>query len=299
MKKNKVLLIFSLILILIVSVACQNETVEPEDTDQPDQVTPDNNEDVDGENNSDDEELGDDSEVNGDNEVEEIPEDEEKEPLYQINQENSAVEPIDDANKQVVLITIDDVPDKNGLEMAHILKGLEAPAIFFVNGHFIQTEEKQDELREIHEMGFAIGNHTYSHPNLGEISEEEQRKEIVELNDLIEEVIGERPKFFRAPHGVNTDYSRQVVEEEGMTLMNWSYGYDYFTPYMDKEKLTEAMITGEGPEAGVDYSLLKPGANLLMHDREWTKEALADIITGLRDQGYETVDPDLILTPTE
>src|SRR5690625_1643523 len=156
--------------------------------------------------------------------------------------------------------------------MAHILADLDAPAIFFVNGHFIQTEEKQAMLKEIHDLGFAIGNHTYTHPVLSDISEAEQRQEIVELNDLIEDITGERPKFFRAPHGVNTDYSTQVVAEEGMVMMNWTYGYDYFEPYMDKDKLAEAMITGEGPEVDVNYSLLKPGANLLMHDREWTKE---------------------------
>lgn len=81
-----------------------------------------------------------------------------------------------------------------------------------------------------------------------------------------------------------------------MIVMNWSYGYDYFTPYMDKDKLIEAMVTGEGPEVDVPYSLLKPGANLLMHDREWTNEALRDIVEGLREQGYEIVDPELIET---
>lgn len=84
-----------------------------------------------------------------------------------------------------------------------------------------------------------------------------------------------------------------------MILMNWTYGYDYFEPYMDADKLAEAMISGEGPEVDVDYSLLKPGANLLMHDREWTNEALERIVNGLRDSGYEIVDPHLIQTLDE
>ena len=70
----------------------------------------------------------------------------------------------------------------------------------------------------------------------------------MKLNDLIEEVIGERPKFFRAPHGANTDFSKQLALEEGMVVMNWTYGFDYFPQYMDAEKLKEAMITGKGPE---------------------------------------------------
>lgn len=218
------------------------------------------------------------------------------EPQYQLNQNTWAIEPIDSANEKVVLLTIDDAPHKYGLEMAKTLKELGVNAIFFVNGHFIDTEEEQAVLKEIHDMGFVIGNHTYNHQKLSDVSNEKQREEIVKLNDLVEEIIGERPKFFRAPHGVNTDFSKQVAKEEGMLLMNWTYGYDYFDPYMDPEKLTEAMVTGKGPEVDVPYSLLRPGANLLMHDREWTSEALADIVKGFQEQGYEIVDPSLIET---
>lgn len=215
---------------------------------------------------------------------------------YEINQENWSITPIDDANDQVVLLTIDDAPDKYALEMAKTLQSLDAKAIFFVNGHFLETTEQQEMLKEIYDMGFAIGNHTYSHPVLPDITDEEQKEEIVSLSNKVEEIIGERPKFFRAPHGAFNDYTKELVKEEGMALMNWSYGYDYFKPYQDKEKLTTAMVTGEGPEVDVPYSLLKPGANLLMHDREWTAAALHDIVVGLRDKGYEIVDPKLIKT---
>ncbi|MFB1051893.1 polysaccharide deacetylase family protein [Paraliobacillus sp. JSM ZJ581] len=214
---------------------------------------------------------------------------------YEIN-ENSSVIPVNDADENVVLLTIDDAPDKYALEMANTLKDLDANAIFFVNGHFLNTDEQKETLKKIHEMGFEIGNHTMTHANLTKIDEQTQRQEIVSLSDLIEEVIGERPKFFRAPHGANTDYSRELVKKEKMILMNWTYGYDYFAPYQDAEKLKKAMISGEGPEVGEEYSLLKPGANLLMHDREWTNAAMADIVIGLRDKGYTMVNPRAIKT---
>lgn len=221
---------------------------------------------------------------------------EEIEPEYEVNSDTWSIDPIDDANENIVLVTIDDAPDKHALEMAETLKDLEVNAIFFVNGHFLETDEKKEILKKIYDMGFVIGNHTYSHPNLSNISPEEQREEISKVSDMVEEITGERPTFFRAPHGVNTDTSRKVVEEENMILMNWTYGYDYFKPYEDKDKLTEAMISGKGPEVDVDYSLLKPGANLLMHDRDWTNAALYDIVTGLQDKGYDMIDPLLIKT---
>jgi peptidoglycan/xylan/chitin deacetylase (PgdA/CDA1 family) len=217
-------------------------------------------------------------------------------PQYRIANDWSLTPINEGTNDKIVLLTIDDAPDKYALEMAKTLKELNAGAIFFVNGHFLDTPEEKEVLKQIHDMGFIIGNHTYSHAYLPDITEDEQKNEIIRVNDLVEEIIGERPKFFRAPNGANTDYTKQLAKDEKMVLMNWSYGYDYFNPYMDKEKLTKAMVTGEGPDVDVPYSLLKPGANLLMHDRKWTNEALKDIVLGLREKGYEIVDPHLIET---
>nr|WP_246187669.1 polysaccharide deacetylase family protein [Ornithinibacillus caprae] len=284
------------VLFFILLVACNDENSVPEEntSDDVEQENKDSEEDTKNEEDEDEKDLD-----------EEVPESEENsevvEPKYKID-ENASVVPVEDGvNENVVLLTIDDAPDKYSLEMAKKLKELEAGAIFFVNGHFIDTEEEQETLKQIHEMGFVIGNHTYNHPLLSDLEgkDDQQREEIVGLNNVIEEIIGERPAFFRAPNGVNTDYSRQLALEEEMVLMNWTYGYDYFKPYMDAEKLTTAMVTGEGPEVDVPYSLLKPGANLLMHDREWTNDALEEIVTGLREQGYEIVDPHLIQTISE
>lgn len=217
-------------------------------------------------------------------------EDETEQPIdtkYEISDTWSIVPIDDDANEEVVLVTIDDAPDEHALEMAKTLKELDVNAIFFVNGHFLETDEEKADLKEIHDMGFLIGNHTYSHPFLPDLSEQEQKEEIIKVNDMVEETLGERPKFFRAPNGANTDYSKQIVEEEDMVLMNWSYGYDWEPEYQSKEAITDIMLNTE---------YLGDGANLLMHDREWTAAALHDIVTGIQDKGYEMVDPKLIQT---
>ncbi|MFK3937085.1 polysaccharide deacetylase family protein [Alkalihalobacillus sp. NPDC078783] len=208
-------------------------------------------------------------------------ESEEVEKEYKINDVIWTVEPIEDADSEVVLLTIDDAPDQHAVEMAETLKEKDVSAIFFVNGHFLHTDEEKERLKEIHNMGFEIGNHTATHPDLKAISEEEQREEIVSVNDQVEEIIGERPRFFRAPFGSNTDFSKDLVAEEGMTLMNWTYGYDWEVDYQTADALADIMVNNE---------FVQNGANLLMHDREWTNEALSDIVDGLRDKGYEFVD---------
>jgi peptidoglycan/xylan/chitin deacetylase (PgdA/CDA1 family) len=209
------------------------------------------------------------------------------EPKYIVNESNWTVEPIDIANEKVVLFTIDDGPDKYGLEMAKLLKEKSVSAIFFVNGHFIDTPEEKAILKQIHELGFPIGNHTWNHKNLRKLTEQEQYEEIVSVSEEIGKIIGEKPKFFRAPFGANTEYAREVVRQEGMVLMNWTYGYDFMKEYMNKEALEDIMV---------NTNLLTDGANLLMHDREWTYQALPEIIEGIQGKGYEIVDPNLIET---
>lgn len=216
---------------------------------------------------------------------EEIKEQIETSPLYVLNSDHT-VSPIDETgNKKVVLLTIDDAPNRYSVEMANLLKEKDINAIFFVNGHFINNDAGKEKLKTIYDLGFEIGNHTMNHPNLRNLAEEKQRQEIIELNNLIEEITGERPRFFRAPFGVNTDVSRQVVEEESMQWMNWTYGYDFEKGYMEKEALAEIMV---------NTTLLRSGANLLMHDHPWTLEALPLIIAGLEEKGYGFVDPKTI-----
>ncbi|WP_108584442.1 polysaccharide deacetylase family protein [Paenisporosarcina sp. OV554] len=203
-------------------------------------------------------------------------------PLYKLNEANWAFKPIADAPSKVVLLTIDDAPDKRSLEMAKTLKELNAPAIFFVNGHFLDTDEEKAVLKEIHAMGFAIGNHTQTHANLKDLTEEQQRAEIMQVSEKVEAIIGEKPKYFRAPFGSNTDFSKALVKEQGMLLMNWTYGYDWVSEYQDAKALTGIMVNSE---------FLTNGANLLMHDRVWTAAALKGIVEGLRGKGYEMIDP--------
>lgn len=278
--KLKVVYIMFVLLFVLAACSAQSETDEQAD----------NGQEVQQDNSVDEEQAGDEASKVDEDQASE-PDDEVKEgaeleppaePLYKINPTNYSIQPIGEADPKVVLLTIDDAPDKRALEMAKTLKRLDAPAIFFVNGHFIETDEKRAILKEIYEMGFVIGNHTKTHANLKSLTEEEQREEIVSVSNTVEEVTGERPRFFRAPFGVNTDFSRSLAEQEGMQLMNWSYGYDFVKEYMTKEKIADIMVNTE---------LLSNGSNLLMHDREWTADALEEIVNGLREKGYEFVDP--------
>ena len=213
---------------------------------------------------------------------------EQQEFLYEVNSNNYNLEAIKDGTeKQVALLTIDDAPDKHAVEMAKQLKEIEAPAIFFINGMFIESDEGKAKLKEIYDLGFEIGNHTQTHADLKKITEQQQNEEILTTSRLIEEVTGEKPRFFRAPFGSNTDYSRSLAKQENMTLMNWTYGYDWVKEYQDSDALKDIMLNTE---------FLHNGANLLMHDRDWTNDAIVGIAEGLREKGYTLIEPKTIIS---
>lgn len=220
---------------------------------------------------------------------------------YYIDPETSSVLPAnEDANPNVVLATVDDVPRKlpetptSSVEEAQAMADRGIYGIFFVNGMYLQGEDGEEgrqALKEIADMGHVIGNHTLTHYSLDQVPDEETlRHEIIGNQDIIEEVIGYRPQFFRPPHGIEIPELEEILEEENMVSMNWSYGFDWDENYSDPETLADVMVNTE---------FLSPGANLLMHDLTWTNEAMPAILDGIQAKGYEFVDARDIATRDE
>ncbi|MGH2118803.1 polysaccharide deacetylase family protein [Aerococcus sp. L_32] len=220
---------------------------------------------------------------------------------YYIDPETSSVLPAnEDANPNVVLATVDDVPRKlpetltSSVEEAQAMANRGIYGIFFVNGMYLQGEDGEEgrqALKEIADMGHVIGNHTLTHYSLDQVPDEETlRHEIIGNQDIIEEVIGYRPQFFRPPHGIEIPELEEILEEENMVAMNWSYGFDWDENYSDPATLADVMVNTE---------FLSLGANLLMHDLTWTNEAMPAILDGIQVKGYEFVDARDIATRDE
>lgn len=219
---------------------------------------------------------------------------EEREVVYEyaVNPDIFTIEPLDSSgDPDVVLLTFDDSPqppDSYTLAISETLQAKDANAIFFVMGQFLEDEEAQEIIRTVSEMGFEIGNHSYSHADFHTLTYEEQLEEITHTNDMVEAITGKRPRFLRAPYGLYNSDTLAICETEDMTMMNWSYGYDWEPDYMNGPALEEIMVHSE---------YLNSGSNLLMHDRPWTAQAIGGIIDGLRAKGYGIVDPTIIASP--
>lgn len=190
-----------------------------------------------------------------------------------------------DGETKVVLLTFDDGPKDEDM-VGRLLETLDkhgAKAIFFLNG--TRIEAKPELAVRIYENGHAIGNHAWDHIVLPGESEETINRQIMDVQNLVKELIGEAPRFFRPPHGAGNDYIRAKVKEEGMLYMTWSNGSkDWMEGYQTPESVVEQVL-----------DQLHPGSNILMHELPWTVEALDTLLTRLKELGYAFLDPGAIL----
>ena len=214
------------------------------------------------------------------------PEPAEPEPLYRMNAAYDIV-PIDPdhTDKRVVLLTFDDGPKSADtlLPMLDTLDRYEAKAIFFVNGY--RVEKNPDLLKEIHDRGHAVGNHSWDHIPLGKENSETVRDQIGRVQDIVRELTGEAPRFFRPPHASGGEDVRRIAGEFGLLYMTWSNGSLDWDLGKVKEK--------DRPQAVIDNVMkqLRPGSNILMHELPWTAEALDGLLAAIRGEGYRFVDP--------
>jgi peptidoglycan/xylan/chitin deacetylase (PgdA/CDA1 family) len=79
--------------------------------------------------------------------------------------------------------------------------------------------------------GHQIGHHTWSHPNLLEITSAEIKSEVDQLNDALNNIIGGYPKYFRPPFFSFNDAVIAQIASYGMYVVNsdidtldWDYG---------------------------------------------------------------------------
>ncbi|GIQ71054.1 polysaccharide deacetylase family protein [Xylanibacillus composti] len=200
---------------------------------------------------------------------------------YYMNSVYRIVPKEDGVENKVVLLTFDDGPKEQAMitSMIDTLAKHDAKAIFFVNG--FRVEKQPELLVQLHEAGHAIGNHSWDHIELGKATDEEINRQLEDVQSIVQETIGSAPKFFRPPFASSNDYVRQKAKEEGMLFMTWSNGS------LDWDR------NHQTPEAVVNNVLeqLHPGANILMHELEWTAEALDTLLTRLTEEGYTFLDP--------
>ncbi len=184
-----------------------------------------------------------------------------------------------DTREKVIYLTFD-AGYENGCTPAILdaLKKHQAPAAFFVVGNYISS--CPDLVQRMVEEGHIVGNHTYSHPDMSQISTREAfEKELSGVEQLYEELTGEpMKKYYRPPQGKYSTANLEMARDMGYTTFFWSLAYVdwYQDDQPTKEEAFEKLL-----------GRIHPGAIVLLHSTSSTNaEILDELLTRWEEMGY-------------
>lgn len=138
---------------------------------------------------------------------------------------------------KLIAFTFDDAPPSSMSDEAvkiplifiDTLNKYEGAGTFMVQGNCIDRNGT-GILKYALNHGFELGNHTYSHPHLPELSDEEIREEMEKVNTQLNDLLGVRPKFIRAGYNDIDDRVLSIAKEENLALITQTAfigDYDY------------------------------------------------------------------------
>lgn len=178
-----------------------------------------------------------------------------------------------------VALTFDDGPGPYTLRLVAELNKLKVHATFFAVG----SQERYFSEGTVAEVqsGDVVGDHTETHPMMGQLSPHDQYNQLFEQMAQVEVVGAKRPRLFRPPYGSFSATTFKELHHLRLLMVLWSVDTgDYALP--GTEAIVQRVLAGA-----------KPGAIVLMHDaggeRSQTIAALPAIVAGLRKRGLKPV----------
>jgi peptidoglycan/xylan/chitin deacetylase (PgdA/CDA1 family) len=191
---------------------------------------------------------------------------------------------------KVVALTFDDGPQPPYTgRILDILDRYGVTATFFCVG--MNASVHTEELARMKAAGHGLGNHTWSHPYVPDLSASELSAQIARTDEAIEAATGLRCSLFRPPYGAHDQKLVDLMKATpgGPILAFWNADADDWT------------MPGAETIATTLLEKIQPGSIALLHDgggdRSQTAEAVPLVIEGLLGQDYRFVQiPDLIKT---
>ena len=178
-------------------------------------------------------------------------------------------------------LTYDDGPSSSvTFKLLDILKAENVTATFFVVGRGLEDPEGARAVKRIISDGHELGSHSYSHPRLTELSNDQIQEEIQKTENIISSVAGKRPTYFRAPYGLINENIANIVISKGYKIVDWSIDSK------DWDLLNSSKIQ----DVFERYAAPKESYNILFHDIfDESVAAQKHVIKKLRSLGYRFV----------
>ncbi|MEI5906226.1 polysaccharide deacetylase family protein [Bacillus spongiae] len=148
------------------------------------------------------------------------------------------------------------------------LKKHQVFATFFLEGRWVK--ENPDLAKMIVDAGHEVGNHSYSHPNMKNLSSAEIQRELTKTNEIIESTIGKRVKWFAPPSGSFGEEVVDIAASMHMKTILWSVDtIDWQKPSVNV--MIERVV-----------KKVHPGAMILMHPTQPTADAMEQLIIEIK-----------------
>jgi len=189
-----------------------------------------------------------------------------------------------DPSRREVAITFDDGPFPIYTTLLlDTLARLGIKATFFLVGEQVQHYPylAQATVRAGHE----IGNHTFHHVRLSQLPEQQIEDEITRAQEVITEVTGVRPRYFRPPGGKFAFPVLRAASALGLTTVFWTANSgDYEHPGM---AVLEGKILGRVGSGGIlllhegvaQTIRVLPHATAMLRQRGLTPTSLSDLLS--------------------
>lgn len=161
-------------------------------------------------------------------------------------------------------------------QILDVLKEKNVQAIFFVTYDF--AKDNPDLIRRMIDEGHIVGNHSYRHYTMDEVSDEVAREEVTYLHDYMEKEYGYTMSYFRFPKGEFSERALGIVNDLGYKSVFWSFAYADWD--VDKQP--------DETKAFTDIcESTHPGEIILLHAVSKTNaDILGKVIDDIVQQGY-------------
>ena len=125
-------------------------------------------------------------------------------------------------DEKMIALTFDDGPHpKETLEILDVLDKYKVKATFFVVGKHCNWY--REPLIRAAKEGHEIGNHTFNHPDISNLSSNEIKKELKMCEETIVKLTGKKPTLFRPPFGsYNQNELGKIAKESGYKIVLWN-----------------------------------------------------------------------------
>ncbi|MEO7029367.1 MAG: polysaccharide deacetylase family protein [Acidobacteriaceae bacterium] len=206
-----------------------------------------------------------------------------------------------------VAITFDDGPDPEWTpKILDILKQKNVKATFFMIGEIAQ--DNVGVMQRVFREGHEIGNHTFTHPDISEISMTQVDLQLNLTERLFASKIGVSPVYFRPPYSIDQepDTNDQAAPVDHIQRLGYVIvGNKIDTSDWDehpRKTPQEIVDTVFVQFSEMDSKPWTRGSIILMHDgggnRQPTVDALPVLIDALRAKGYEIVPVSALIGQT-